>query len=652
MGVSKRFFIVVLAAFNSFLCYSQDTLTIKNSSEIIDLSPFLSLNDDSSTNIQTIKRKAFTPLATTSLNADLPIQWLKFIIYNADSITHEINISASFMDKISFYSFNGSAYTFFKNGDLTPLYDRKTTVGQLCFMPVLVPSHQSRTCYLRLESVSPISQQFRTFSIKSLKAYPEEGFNFRFQQSRIYQAFFYGAILIMLFYNLFLFFNIRSKSYLIYVVFLFSLIVFLASNNGYIVELIIPDYPRIDLYIRFLSTPLLLLSFLLFTKYYLHTNRNAPTANTILLILSLMCILIPIGMLLGYWYSGRNLIILISLLSFIFILLLGFYILKIGYKPARYFIIANILLIIGAIFFALERLSVVSHNPFTQYSVQLSVIFQSIFFSIGLSDRIRRIQQQLSNSIIENEKLERISQLEKQKIIEDKNKELLQSNLELDTFIYRTAHDIRGPLARVMGLCNVGLVDVTDTKAKEYLEMLKQNADYLNYILSRLSTAYEIKNIYVEPTNVNISNLIKDVITAIQFHEEIKNTEIQIDCNSDLDITTDYKLLRFVLINLIENGLKFRKKDRFTVSFINIKVECVSSDLIIYISDNGIGISDEYIPYLFDMFSKAAGEFHTPGLGLYMTSLCIKKMKGNIQLIQPRELTTFKVTIPISINTE
>src|SRR6185437_12504041 len=274
MSALKHFFIAVLMTVNCLMCYSQDTLIIKNAEDIIDAAPFLSLNNDSSTNIEAIKHKSFTPLANTSLNTGQPVQWLKFILYNADSVTHEVKFSASFMDRIYFYSFESdSGYAFFKNGDLIPLSDRKTTVGQLCFMPVIVPAHQSQTCYLRLESHSEISQQFREFAIKSLKAYPEEAFYARFERSRIYQALFYGALLIMLLYNLTIYILTRSASYIYYVVFLVFLIVFLASNNGYLLELLWPGHPKTDLYIKFLSTPFLLISYLLFSKSYLESKR-------------------------------------------------------------------------------------------------------------------------------------------------------------------------------------------------------------------------------------------------------------------------------------------------------------------------------------------------------------------------------------------
>ena len=63
--------------------------------------------------------------------------------------------------------------------------------------------------------------------------------------------------------------------------------------------------------------------------------------------------------------------------------------------------------------------------------------------------------------------------------------------------------------------------------------------------------------------------------------------------------------------------------------------------------ENGIGIKEDDIPYVFEMFSKAAGKYKTPGLGLYMTKLSVEKLGGIIQLINTSGPTEFEVKIPL-----
>ncbi len=638
------FVFAILIATNGLICYSQDTLFIKNSVEIHDLGSFLSINNDTSSQINAIKDKPFIPLAKTSLNTKQPAQWLKFVIYNADSIPHEIKISAAFIDYIYLYAFNDSAYTYIKDGDLIPLYNRKFPVGQLCFMPVVVPSHQSRACYLRMESNSAISQQFRSFAINSLKAYPEASFNYRFEQSRIYQAFFYGALIIMLLYNLTIFILIRSATYIYYVVFLGCLILFFASNNGYLLELFWPNYPKIDLYIRFLSTPFLLLSYLLFSKRYLE-SRRFPLLNKILTGLMIIFLAIAVLMVAGWWKVGRTFTIVLTILTFFIILYNAIRMVTRGYTPARFFLAANVLLILGAIFFASARISAAQQSRFTQYTVQASLIVQAALLSLGLADRMNFVTKQLAQAKLDNERLAKEQETERKRIIEEKNQELEKLNQELDTFIYKTAHDIRGPLARLQGLCNVGLMDVTDTKAVDYLEKLKANADYLNFILSRLGTIHEINNLTLSKRLVSFKEILDEISSQINFHQSFDVNNLRVNIDKNTQFYSDAKLLKFILYNLIENAVKFQKTEDGHTSIIEVHVVTQQENLTIKVMDNGIGIDKEETSDLFEMFTKAADKYKSPGLGLYLVKLCVEKLKGSIAIETAKE-TTFIVQLP------
>ncbi|MDQ3393106.1 MAG: hypothetical protein M3512_03175 [Bacteroidota bacterium] len=78
------------------------------------------------------------------------------------------------------------------------------------------------------------------------------------------------------------------------------------------------------------------------------------------------------------------------------------------------------------------------------------------------------------------------------------NKKLKEAIKEYATFIYKTSHDIRGPLARLMGICNIALVEIKHKNAIHYFEMLNTNAKHLNNTLTRLLTVIDIKNNEIE----------------------------------------------------------------------------------------------------------------------------------------------------------
>ncbi len=575
-------------------------------------------------------------------------QWLRFTVHNPDSVNHDAKVSIAFVDFINCYIKHDNTITLLKTGDLLPIKDRNFAIGQLCLVGFNIQAGKSVDCYLHLHSSTDISKQFRSFSIRSVQLYSEQPFIKIFETSRIYQALFFGAIIMMVLYNFFIFSTTGSLSYISYVVFLISLLLFIASNNGYIVELFLQNVPRTDLYIRIISAPVTLIAFLVFSRQYLESKKYTPKLNVALTALIGSFLLIISCMVIGFWQFGRTLTIVMSVISFIFVMILAFNVMIKGYTPARYFIIANILLVGGAVFYALERYYFVIQNPLTQYSVQLSVIFQSVFFSIGLADRIKLAQLQIANFQVEKERLETLRQTERKNLIEEKNIALESSNKELDAFIYKTAHDIRGPIARLMGLSNVGLIEITDKKSLTYLTMLKNNAYYLNYLINRLSTSYEIRKREIQKTHLNIEALIsEDVIKELSFHEEYEDINITFEISFGLTIFSDQVLIRFILINLLDNAVKFKNKDSIENNDVLVKVITANNMLIINVIDKGIGIKDEDVPFVFEMFSKAAGKYKTPGLGLYMSKLSVEKLGGTIQLLNPSNPTRFEVNIPL-----
>src|SRR5690606_16220782 len=111
----------------------------------------------------------------------------------------------------------------------------------------------------------------------------------------------------------------------------------------------------------------------------------------------------------------------------------------------------------------------------------------------ALSDAKATIEDQnrqlRSSNVMLNEEL-RQRNLDLQKA----NDSLHRVNEELDNFIYKTSHDIRGPLASLKGMCNVALMDVKDPVALNYLEKLDITAENLNTILTRLLIVNQINN--------------------------------------------------------------------------------------------------------------------------------------------------------------
>ena len=649
----KKTIIFFILSFVVQAINGQKCAVISSKNEIISLKPIISVWQekegvaDFKTAYESYQNGAFVAYDKNKSQTSTKPQWIHFQLKNEDVNSHKLKISLAFVDKADYYFLVDSKLEHIESGDLMPPSQRNVDIGQMCFVGFELPAKKTTDCLLRIQSNTDISLQFRDIALRSIQVYTEQPFKDHFITSRIYQAAFYGAIIVMLLYNFFIYAATRSSSYLYYVGFLLVLIIFMAANSGFLAELVLDKYPRIDLYLRFISAPLLLVSFLIFSSHYLETKKYAPSLDNVLKGFGIVFLVILLIMIFGSWEMGRTILIVTTPITFVAILFISIVVMRKGYTPARYFLIANILLVIGASFFAFERYNIVVQNPFTQYSIQLAVIFQSVFFSIGLADRIKLVQNQISFVQLENERLDKLRETERKKLTEDKNLALEESNKILDAFIYKTAHDIRGPIARLMGLSNLGLVDVQDIKALGYFSMLKNNSYYLNYLINRLSTAYDIRTRTVLKRDFNLKKLVDEILHELSFHEEYTNVRFHISILNGLILNSDVVLVRFILINIMDNAMKFKIQQDNSKFDINLSIQVYEKQLVITVEENGIGVRLEEIPFLFEMFSKAAGQYKSPGLGLYMAQLSAEKLGGHIALVSSGNPTIFKVEIPL-----
>jgi signal transduction histidine kinase len=127
--------------------------------------------------------------------------------------------------------------------------------------------------------------------------------------------------------------------------------------------------------------------------------------------------------------------------------------------------------------------------------------------------------------------------------------------------------------------------------------------------------------------------------------------EIDITTTIDLeyDFYSDAFLVETIFHNMIENAVRFQKKSVSEHKFIKIRITQRSGTLVAAFIDNGIGIKQKDIDHIFKMFSKAALEHNTVGLGLYIVKQCVGKLNGSIALVHSdQQVTEFELTLPLT----
>ena len=239
---------------------------------------------------------------------------------------------------------------------------------------------------------------------------------------------------------------------------------------------------------------------------------------------------------------------------------------------------------------------------------------------------------------------------EKTKELVDTNEQLVKVNDELDNFIYKTSHDIRGPLASLKGMVNLAIMDVKDDKALGYLSKLDLTAEKLNMVLTRLLIVNRINHTELKPEVVHFEPIIQEILTLEIKKGVPSKILIEYDVAPDLHLVSDKEMVRLILENLIDNAVKFYNESERVNSFVKISVGAEAGRVTARVMDNGVGIAQMDREKIFQMFVRASERSETGGIGLYLAKLATEKLGGDITLISTDEkYTEFIVRFPVDL---
>ncbi len=263
------------------------------------------------------------------------------------------------------------------------------------------------------------------------------------------------------------------------------------------------------------------------------------------------------------------------------------------------------------------------------------------------NQRLQNINRELDSKV--KEKTADLVNLNEE--LDRTNKALVRVNDELDNFIYKTSHDIRGPLASLKGICSVALMDVKDPLALDYLTKLDVSSGRLNVILTRLLIVNQINHAVVGREPIDFDGIIDDVLLLERKKGLPPRLEVRKDIEKNIHFQSDKDLVRIILENLIDNSIKFYNDSGRTQPFVHIKIALQhDKDVVVSVIDNGIGIAEAKPDKIFQMFSRASERSGTGGIGLYLSKLATEKLGGQINLRNtPEGYTEFYVSFPLKM---
>ncbi len=220
---------------------------------------------------------------------------------------------------------------------------------------------------------------------------------------------------------------------------------------------------------------------------------------------------------------------------------------------------------------------------------------------------------------------------------------------ERDYFMYKTSHDIRGPLVTFIGLCNIAKMEIKENVALEYVSKLENTAVKLNKVLTRLQLIDDMNIRAVEYNFIMFNEIINEIIRAESKNIEANNISISIDIEPNLIVKSDSQIIRTILENLISNAVKFSKASVRYDSVVKVMIFKRNDNVILQVIDNGIGFVDRTKIKDFRPFVRDSERSETGGVGLYLARLATEKLEGFMVLMPDESVTHFEVVLPSDI---
>ncbi len=518
-----------------------------------------------------------------------------------------------------------------------------------------------------------------------------------------------GIMLIMIFYNLFIYFSIRDKSYLYYVLYILAVMLTQLTFQGYTFRYVWPASPSFEIMSIQLMSILVGVASVKFLQVFLLTSHHLPKIDKVFSVAYILYGIVTVLVLLGFYHLTWILILCIVSPLSLLMLYAGYNIASKGYRPAKYFSIAWSIFLAGVFIYSMKDFEILPHNAFTIYTMPVGSAIETVLLSFALGDKINaltiekeRSQNQALHALQENERMIKQQNTILETKVNERTIELQSSNsnlketqsqlvnsekmASLGQLTAGIAHEINNPINSVYGnvkplkrdlaylLSVLEKYEAIKTE-KDLAEMLPEIENYkkkndMAYVLREMNTLIKgidegsartieivksLKNFArMDEPGVKRTNIISGLdSTLLLLNSIIKRADIKVTSSHEdpaLEIDCFGGQINQVFMNILTNAIQAMESagDKIQEKQLFVHTRVRGDMVVISIKDTGPGIPEKIKGKIFEPFftTKSVGE--GTGLGLSISFNIVKSHKGEINVISAEgKGTEFIITLPL-----
>jgi signal transduction histidine kinase len=610
----RAVFLFALLAGIPFTCGAASTpLVLQNNMSSAPLADHLDILDDreGKLTIQEVSSPAMAPLFRPEREAAQRkgfrrgVYWLRFTIATEEAgEPWLLELELPTIRYLDLYlPMEGGGFDLMKSGSSYPMSIRRFLHRNPVF-PLIIGGGE-KTFYLKINGPK---------RVMPLTVWSSEAFNIMDSHRTLIAGGYFGAILVMVAYNLFIFFSLRDRRYFYYIldIFFFALMVFYLK--GHLFEFVTAETPSVNRYAYLLAAPTILTG-CVFCRAFLDTRRTAPLIDRVIMTgMVAVTLCIPAALIIPSEILIRTLTALSSLTALLF-LSAGVISLRQGFRPARYFIVARISRVFGTLSFNLAINNILPWNLLTTYSMQIGSLCEVLLLSFALADRINVLRAEKEHA---QEEAVRASHL-----------------AALGELAAGVAHEINTPVNTIINSADLLLEEGSDHTSIEHdAGVIKVQGRRIATIVKSL--LFFSRRPEKEKMPFAVAGMLQGTLDLIGARLRKEHVTISIHTPPGLaDVLVHPQQIEQVFLNIFTNAMHALDERHGATKDIKT-FEIVTSDVLvndrpfvrITFRDNGVGIKAELLGTVKDAFvtTKRGGT----GLGLSISRQIIGEHGGTI----------------------
>lgn len=615
--------------------------------------------------------------------------WLRFSLYNAGlNDDYLFQISQPGLDEVSVFFVDAVGRTkSYSAGEYIPFFQRDFHDPNYIFKLRINPGEELNV-FVRVRAHDNVQVPMSVGT-------PEQVFETNKSRDTLV-GLYIGIMLVMLTYNLFIYFTVRDRAYLYYIIYLAAVILTQVSILGYTFQYLWPGSPVIAAYSSFIFPPLVGITSALFMRSFLQTPRLLPRIDKFWLVFAGGYFASVILAIYGKFPLSFKLIEVCAMSLSLFMMIEAIILYRRGSRPAGFFLIAWSIFLIGVAVYVMKDLGVLPYNNFTLYTMPAGSAMEVVLLSFALADRIRILkaeneiaQAEKIRALRDNERLVSEQNIMLERKVHERTQQLEETNAELNNTLTNLketqaqlvdaekmaslgqltagiAHEINNPINFVSANVNPLRRDIQDLldvlgkyenlnpggeieKQIAEIEKYKTEID-MKYLLTEVDTLLKGIEHGAERTAEivkglkNFSRLDESDIKDADVNEGISSTLalLRHTFPNNLRIETEFAdlgliecfpgKLNQVFMNILNNSIQAMAKYERNEHCLTIRTFEENNQPVVVISDTGMGMTPEVKARVFEPFFTTKEVGEGTGLGMSIVFKIIESHHGKIEI--------------------